>query len=214
MLLFLLISAILFFFVVYHIVQEKKRVEKLSSLAQSLGFTYSQTVSSDIQNEISGFKLFNQGHSKQYRNLLVEQKNDLKVVFFDYHYTTGSGKNRSSHNQTVAYFTSDQLRLPAFVLCPENLFHKIGALVGYDDIDFREYPEFSKKFLLKGPDEQAIRDYFTDSIVHFMENRTNYTIEASGERLIIYIKEKKLSLKNMEREIMECLNVYKVFRKK
>ncbi len=50
--------------------------------------------------------------------------------------------------------------VPDLVLAPENILHKIGKVFGYQDIDFDSSPDFSSHYLLRGPDEMAIRSAF------------------------------------------------------
>ena len=59
-------------------------------------------------------------------------------------YVTGGGKHTRVIRQTVIYFRSPQLHLPEFALRPENLFHKMGAAFGYQDIDFDSHRKFVK----------------------------------------------------------------------
>ena len=72
-----------------------------------------------------------------------------------------------------------------------------GALEHYlskaGDIDFDDYPQFSKRYLLRGPDEQAIRQSFTGDVIHFFEQLDEkWNIEAAGDRLIVYQRGKRL----------------------
>jgi hypothetical protein len=92
-------------------------------------------------------------------------------VVFDYRYVTGGGNSQRTHRQTVFYVTGDALRLPSFSLRPENFLHRIGELFGFRDIDFERRPEFSRLFLLRGEEEEAIRKAFGDGVLRFFEER-------------------------------------------
>jgi len=107
-----------------------------------------------------------QGASRS-KNIAYGRLDDVEVMLFDYAYTTGSGKNRSTHHQTVAFFQSDALDLPEFVARPEGLFDKIGQVFGYQDIDLPMHPEFSRRFILRGADEGRIRDAFTPEVARY-----------------------------------------------
>jgi hypothetical protein len=61
----------------------------------------------------------------------------------------------------VISFQSSLLSLPEFELRSENMFHKIGKAFGCQDINFESHPEFSKRYLLRGADEEAVRTFFT-----------------------------------------------------
>jgi len=53
----------------------------------------------------------------------------------------------------------NKLKLPFFELKPENTFHKIGQVFGYQDIDFEAFPNFSKGYLLRGLMNQKFVNY-------------------------------------------------------
>lgn len=82
--------------------------------------------------------------------------------------------------------------LPIFSMEKEDVFDRIFdrvlAFSGYKDIDFEMYPDFSKKFLLMGNDEQEIRSFFTKEIIEFFENHQIYHLESNGESLLIFDK--------------------------
>ena len=70
----------------------------------------------------------------------------------------------------------------------EKIFDRVMAFTGYKDIDFKMYPDFSKKFLLMGNNEPEIREFFTDEVIRFFENHQIYHLESNGEALIIFDK--------------------------
>jgi len=62
------------------------------------------------------------------------------------------------------------LRLPTFSLRPESFFHKIGAAIGMQDIDFEEHADFSDNFVLTGDDEQLVRQFFDNGLLNEFAN--------------------------------------------
>lgn len=85
-------------------------------------------------------------------------------------------------NKKIPVFTMEKERVL------EKIFDRVMAFTGYKDIDFKMYPDFSKKFLLMGNDESEIRSFFTDKIIRFFENNQIYHLESNGEALIIFDK--------------------------
>jgi MFS superfamily sulfate permease-like transporter len=85
-------------------------------------------------------------------------------------------------NKKIPVFTMEKERVL------EKIFDRVIAFTGYKDIDFKMYPDFSKKFLLMGNNESEIRSFFTDEIIHFFVNHQVYHIESNGEALIIFNK--------------------------
>ena len=150
---------------------EKKRREAMEAASQLMGFTYAATVAADRLAELRAFDLFSRGHSFHGRNLLQGKVGEADIILVDYRYCTGSGKHKQTHDQTVIILPDGGAGLPDFQLTPENFFHKIGQLFGYQDIDFAESPTFSKRYLLRGANEEAIRRAFAPEVLdHFAES--------------------------------------------
>ena len=54
------------------------------------------------------------------------------------------------------------------------------------DIDFMKHPDFSHKFNLSGENEEAIRIFFTDDLIRFLDENEIHHIESNGEALMIF----------------------------
>jgi hypothetical protein len=140
---------------------EQKRTEALAAASQTMGFAFEPDGDLEVLKGFGDLPLYGRGHSMKVMNVMTGQAGDRDVKLFDYRYTTGSGKNSHTWSQTVALFPKAGQGLPDLLLAPENVFHKIGAAFGYQDIDFDTSPDFSSHYLLRGPDEMAIRAAFS-----------------------------------------------------
>jgi hypothetical protein len=176
-------------------------------------FTFSRKGDPDLLDRLKGLHLFSQGHSKKIANALVGKAGALDVAVFDYAYTTGGGKHSQRWRQTVILFESDDMALPKFTLRPENIFHKIGQVFGYKDIDFDSHPEFSKRYLLRGEDEEAVRATFGDEARSFYESDLKLSTEAAGPQLIHYRSGKRVSPDQISEFIKQGVRVLTLFRK-
>ena len=96
---------------------------------------------------------------------------------------------------TEVYHTTVQVihlpfGIPKFVLEKEGffdkLFDRVMAFSGKKDIDFKLFPDFSKKFLLKAEDEIVIRQFFNEELILFFESEEIYHVESNGEALLIF----------------------------
>jgi hypothetical protein len=63
---------------------------------------------------------------------------------------------------------------------------KIFTAFGYQDIDFGQRPEFSKRYILRGPDEPAIRRTFNDGLLSFYENYSGTSTDGGGNQLFLF----------------------------
>ena len=177
---------------------ERKRTKDLKNRAKMLGLNFSKSGRDVTWSNHDSFEIFNSGHSRKIKNEMWKLDADNDVSIFGYEYTQGHGKNSSTHKQTILSIKSSKLCAPNFQLKPENTLHKIGQVFGYQDIDFPEYPIFSKNYLLRGKDEQEICDFFSDKVIDHFENNLNIHIEAERDRMIFYRPSKRFNHNEIE----------------
>ncbi len=171
---------------IYTSKKEKERTLAMQQVAQQMRWAFLPTADLSMIPHATYFNLFNQGHSKNIKNMIYGEINGVKAAIFDYRYTVGHGKNSHTYNQSVLYFETPRLQLPLFTLSPENFMHRFISALGYQDIDFGNRPEFSKRYLLRGQDEQGIRRTFEDRILAFYEANQGMHTEGGGNQLFIY----------------------------
>lgn len=171
---------------IYRNKKEKERTRALQQTAATLGWSFVPEAPWNMITGLSGFTLFNQGHSKRIRNFMYGQAQGVKAAAFDYIYVTGSGKSSQTHFQTIVYLEPQDLALPMFALRPETLFHRMLSAFGYQDIDFGQRPEFSRQYILRGQDELAIRQTFNDRVLSFFEGYPGSCVDAGGNQLFFY----------------------------
>ena len=208
---FVLFIAITIVVIVVNIILDRQRTAATKQLAANVGFTYRENASSHLPESVWHFDLFNKGRNRRIRNLIQGTQDTIQVSIGDYQYTTGSSKNKSTHRQTVVLIESDRLHLPGFLLAPENLFHKIGNLFGYHDIDFDSHPEFSHRYLLKGSDEASIRHVFHDGVLNFYQRYHGISTEGLGQIFIYYRQGRRVDPQNWKTLLNEALEVYEQF---
>ena len=165
---------------------ERDRTLGLKSSATLLGWRFAEQAPLNYLPNLDKFALFSQGHSKQIKNLMYGETNGVKAALFDYVYTVGHGKHQHTHYQSVAYFEPRNLNIPFFSLRPESFMHKFIAALGYQDIDFGNRPTFSSKYLLRGTDEQGIRNTFSDALLAFYETNQGISTDGGGNQLFIF----------------------------
>ncbi len=73
------------------------------------------------------------------------------VTIIEHRYTTGSGKSRSTHYNTIAA-TPAPGTWPGVELSPANLFHRIGELLGAKDFKVED-EEFNRRWRVKVDNE-------------------------------------------------------------
>ena len=202
--LFLSVALIVFF---YNRKKERERTEAMRAVANFLQWNFVEVAPWNMIANLDSFTLFNHGHSKQVKNFMYGEANGVKAAMFDYIYVTGSGKNRTTHFQTVTYLESPHLRAPYFTLRPEGFFTKIMTAFGYQDIDFGQRPEFSKRYLLRGQDEMAIRQTFNDQLLSFFETYQGTSVDAGNNQLFVFRAGYRCQPQEAQNQLALALNI-------
>ena len=167
-------------------VKNKKRTEALRKESEAMGLQFNPD-GNEVRDRFSEFNLMNRGRAKKAKNLISGDAGDVKISIFDYQYTTGSGKNSRTTLLTVVALESAGIQAPSFSMRRQNAFlDKIGKFFGGQDIDFEGHPVFSKMFVLKGPDEDAIRRFFTPTLLTFFETKVGDSVEGALGKMILY----------------------------
>ena len=161
-------------------------MQALQAAAAQYRWSFAETAPLNMIAGLEKFPLFNSGHGKEIKNFMYGEASGIKAAVFDYVYVTGSGKSRQVHKQSVVYLEPANLRVPYFSLRPENFLHKIIAAFGYQDIDFGQRPQFSNHYILRGQDEPAIRQVFSDRLLSFYESYGGTCTDAGGNQLILF----------------------------
>ena len=164
---------------------DKKRREAIAESLSRMGFSFEPGPKPPSWFSASHLPLFERGRNESAKNIGKLKVGNRELQYFDYRYTTGSGKNKSTHHFSVLCLSGD-LNLPEFTLGPEDIFSKIAQGLGYDDIDVAAAPEFSKKFVLRGADKEAIQRLFTVEATQALMQHPNLNLEAGRGAIVRY----------------------------
>ncbi len=179
-LVFLVVMAILAFL---HF--ERARVAALRKASRELGLEFQAKDSGSLRDHVRRFKIGRVGRSRRVNDVIRGTWTGLEVLFCNYRYTVGGGNSQHTRRQSLMIMQLEG-SLPNLQLGPEGFFSKIGQVFGAADIDFPAYPEFSKRYLLKGDDEEGIRDYFSPLLIEFFEKRRGLALEVLDNELVYY----------------------------
>ncbi|HEY5824420.1 MAG TPA: SulP family inorganic anion transporter, partial [Cyclobacteriaceae bacterium] len=121
-------------------------------------------------------------------NILAKYLENGKIEASDITLSEGALQEQNDTHITVLHISEIDINLPDFALEPEGLWSKFSELAGGKDIDFANHPGFSKKYYLRGENETTIRNFFSESLIHFFENREEMHVECHKNKLLIYKK--------------------------
>jgi hypothetical protein len=171
--------------------QERKRRAAYEEFCMIRGFTFEPERPQGERRFADVFDPFTEGRRRTWSYTISGTKNQAPFTVFEYRWVTGSGKNSSRHRIGGIVWERADAAFPKFRLSPEGWFSRLGHMLGMQDIDFPESPEFSKAYQLKGPDEPAIRRLFTPELRRFFEATPNQQV-AGGGRFLFWFRTAQL----------------------
>ncbi len=178
----------------------KKRKEAIRAYASQRGWQYRPQDPALVHRWSS--PPFGVGNSRRAAEVLTGEFHGEQAVSFDYRYSTGSGKNR-----TTSYFHVVGLHLPAPLpwlrLTPEHLGTRIGRVFGMQDIEF-ESQAFNDTWRVQGPEGQFPYDFIHPRMMErlMQHDAVGQRITVEGQDIYLYVPGRQ----NTER-IDEYLNL-------
>ena len=171
--------------------QEKKRREDLTALADKHGFRFDPSHDSSHDDEYAQFEIFRRGHSRVAKNTLTgtvelfERSCRLVMGDFRYKITSGSGKNRRTTTYNFSYLiVHPPWHTPPLLIRPEGVWDKLKGAFGFDDIDF-ESDEFSRKFYVQSSDRKFAYDVLHPRMMEFLLQTSPPMIDVEGGALCL-----------------------------
>ncbi len=182
----------------------RARTEALRRVAETAGFDFQPRAEVADLRSMGDVQLFARGHSKRVRNLMAGRLGDDQVAVFDYTYTTGSGKNQNTHSQTVVLLPSAKISVPDLQMAPENPLVRIAEAFGYQDIDIESSPEFSRRYIVRGADEAAIRAALYPGATSYFAAHEGWTVEVKSGALAIYRANRRVKPEDVRKFIEDA----------
>ena len=191
------------------------RTAHLHRLARELNMSFSETDDWELMPLLDEFRLFRKGRRRKISNILhsVDDFLELNISIFDYEYTTGKNRERNRKRQTVFFFRSRALGLPEMYMKPERLFNRIASYLALQqDIDFEEFPKFSKQYLLQGEDEDYVRYTMNKDVLTFFTKEKGWTLEAINFFLMFHHQGKILKPWEIKRLLKKGLKLHEMLK--
>ncbi len=195
------------------IMTERKRKASYAAFAAGRGFEYLPEATSGPVMKVLESELAAGGRHHSLKNVILGHYSDIYLALFDLSFITGSGKNSQRHVHTVLMMPTAGA-VPDFRLKPEGLFERIGDRFNPQDIDFVNYPEFSRMFVLKGDNEEQVRAFFNDARIRFLESWPGISIEAMSNNLLYYHYGKTLRAGEILPWVDECIRFHRLLESK
>ena len=85
-------------------------------------------------------------------------------------------------------------------------------MFGYQDIDFDTSEAFSRQYLLRGRDEDAIRRAFNSSLLSQLSSETGWCVQASAGQLLVFRSGKVAEASQVPSFAADTLRIAGAFR--
>lgn len=153
--------------------RERERREAMRAYATRMGLRFTDR-DDTLDERMAAFPPFAIGHSRVGLNLMEGEATlgGVRMTYLagDYQYkvTTSNGKSTQTTTYNMSFIAvAPVLSVPEeLTVRAEGMFDKIGAFLGFDDIDF-ESSEFSKRFHVKCSDRRFAFDLFDPRMMEF-----------------------------------------------
>jgi MFS superfamily sulfate permease-like transporter len=173
----------------------KKRISKrqirLQKLAIANGWSFDREVDWNT-SYLRNFHFFDSRPIEKKSNSLqgIDIENNAQWEIADIVFDEGALLALEVYQTTVQIVRLPS-SIPQFIIDKEGLFNKIfdrmKAFSGArGDINFVKHTGFSGKFQLSGEDEDAVRTFFTEDLIHYLEENEIHHIESNGKALMIF----------------------------
>lgn len=186
--------------VVYQVSETRRNLE-LGNVARRLGLNYCFGLPAELKEVLPRFRVVEKamesgGEFQAGLSSITGAWRDRRIAFFDFEWVTlQHGRRRSwggrSHpvrriHRRSAVAVELGVGLQPVLIRPERLVDKALALVGYDDIDFSQLPEFSRAFYVNSPDRVAARRLVTPALARFFLDHVRVTVDIVGPWMLLH----------------------------
>ena len=165
----------------------RQRVLDLQMLATRLGFDDFNPARDEGFAMGWGFlSRLAEGQERYAFNILRGTYQEQRLFVFDYHYQTGSGKNRKEHYLTLLMLIVKEA-FPQVTIDPEgeSLLTKVAAAFGGEDRIQFESAEFSRTFRVRSPDKKFAYDVCNAKMMEYLLANRDLGVEIQGPAILL-----------------------------
>lgn len=157
---------------------ERRRLRSIAEAGQRLGWKSKDPKSQDLVSRIADWSILPRSWGNGSATVAFSFiQDDREHLLLEYKWRNRQGKNSRTFYYS-ALFISDTSTIPRFSLRKENFVDRLAGMVGFDDIDLPENPNFSKQFHLKGSQPEAVRSFIRTRLNGTLTLEPNAAVES------------------------------------
>lgn len=194
--------------------REARRNAGYRQVTASLGAQFAATSDPALAGKLNRF--FGSSSSFDARNVVQARSQGIALTVADVHFTEsqGSGTDSTTRDvaQTVAYYESDTLHFPRFVLQPEGLMlNLVFGLSGIEGLDFPSHPQFSKAYHLGAVHAENTRKLFNNPLLDALGRRQGLHVASDSNGLVIYRQGKLCEAEALKDLVNVAAEIFRLF---
>jgi len=173
-----------------------KRLAALQHFANSKQFQIRRKANAiKLPIEVQQMQFFNGKKRKSIKGYLFKKDAELNSFnqIFDYYYSGDYGNTAT----TIFLYDSEPLGLPSFIIKPKGGFSKLGSIFSSSEWS-NVNSAFDKAFSVESKDLNYMRMMITIQFAEVLLRLQNFTIEGNGSHLVIYKKNSKVDIVDMD----------------
>lgn len=189
--------------------QRARRRQAMAELAAALGLSFDPARDYEHDDRYAHLEVFRRG-SQRYAYNTLSGEMDLGghrvfVVLGDFHYAVyrnfGESRQKKSYEFSYLIVQVPWMGVPDLFIRPETMFDRVGAMIGFDDIDF-ESDEFSRAFLVKSSDRKFAYDLIDPRMMEFLLETRPPLIDLEHGRVCLTTGNRRWSIEEFKHELV------------
>jgi hypothetical protein len=181
---------------------ERRRLRLITEVGQRLGWTATEPKSKEFVATIADWSILPRSWGNGSATVAFSfLHDDRRHLFLEYKWRKRQGKN----SRTIYYsalFISSSSDIPRFSLRRENFVDRLAGMVGFEDIDLPENPDFSQQYHLQGPHPEAVRSFIRTRLNKKLALQPSAAVE-SVPGGVLGVRVGKLTPQTLQSELIE-----------
>lgn len=201
------------FRIILDLIKSRREKPAYLAVAESLNLKFSEDFDMEKLPRKDAFLLFNRKDAQHIPYLLSGKVGHVEVKILDYVYSVYSAtqnRSRPSKEQTLVIFQAPEYRWPDLMMTPESFALKLTKLLGVKDIDIADAPEFSRRYLLNGTDEEAVRGVFRREVTDAFVRKSGWCVEAHGDVIVFWGQDKRVPPQDIRPFFEETVQLFQL----
>ena len=167
------------------IINLSSRQRFINNWAISNGFDYEAKVPLTIfKVNLSSFPISRR--IKDVESVILKQNDNYSLMIADLKIQEGAMMTQENYIMNLVSLSGFKNELPDFVLEKEDITDLLKRFTGFKDINFDQYPVFSKKYFLSSDNESQVRKIFAQNVIQLLENNPIYFVMCRNNQIIIH----------------------------